>query len=178
MSELHSLISHLDDSLQTSITALILNSLKPVTFYTLPKIIKHSPTNLCTDVINSNPRKMHELMESLKFYLLGRSKVSGIGNLIQYISDYIDQIVKPLLPSISSYIKDTTHFLRIMSYIDSLPDNALLVILDVSCLYSNIPHGEGILTCKIYENQRLPPNTRFEIFRTLYILYSNITTSS
>ena len=35
-----------------------------------------------------------------------------------------------------------------------LPDNAILVTLDVSSLYTNIPHNEGIDACRYFLNTR------------------------
>ena len=44
-----------------------------------------------------------------------------------------------------SYIKDTTHFLKtILDIPTPLPVNSILVTLDVTSLYTNIPHEEGI----------------------------------
>ncbi len=42
----------------------------------------------------------------------GRPIISGIGTLTELISGYIDNILKPLLPDIPSYIRDTTDFLN------------------------------------------------------------------
>ena len=53
-----------------------------------------------------------------------------------------------------SYIKDTTHFLLRLQNLGPLPDNAILVTLDVSSLYTNIPHKEGIEACRHFLNTR------------------------
>ena len=45
-------------------------------------------------------------------------------------------------------IKDTTHFLLQLEKMGPLPDNAILVALDVSSLYTNIPHNEGTEACR------------------------------
>ena len=44
-----------------------------------------------------------------------------------------------------SYVKDTTHFINIMKNIQLDPKH-LFVTTDVSSLYTNIPHTEGIAT--------------------------------
>ena len=44
-------------------------------------------------------------------------------------------------------MQDTPHFLRIIEKVNKeevLPQNAILVTMDVSALYTNIPHGEAI----------------------------------
>ena len=45
---------------------------------------------------------------------------------------------------IPSYIKDTTNFLQQPQILDHIPDSAILVTMDVTSLYTNIPHNEGI----------------------------------
>ena len=43
-----------------------------------------------------------------------------------------------------SYIQDTTDFLNSFNNIDNLPEDIILVTVDVVSLYSNIPHDEGL----------------------------------
>ena len=61
---------------------------------------------------------------------------------------------KPLVQKTASFIKDTTHFLNKLDQLGHLPTNAILVTLDVSSLYTNIPHNEGIDACRHYLNTR------------------------
>ena len=44
---------------------------------------------------------------------------------------------------ISSYVKDTTDFINKIEKI-TLPEGSILVTMDVSSLYTNIPNDEGI----------------------------------
>ena len=53
-----------------------------------------------------------------------------------------------------SFIKDTTHFLSKLEQLGQLPANSLLVTLDVSSLYTNIPHNEGISACRHFLDTR------------------------
>ena len=53
-----------------------------------------------------------------------------------------------------SFIKDTTHFLNKLEHLEQLPQNAFLVTLDVSSLYTNIPHNEGIDAYRHFLNTR------------------------
>ena len=62
--------------------------------------------------------------------------------------------LRPLVRTIPSYIKDTTDFLMKVQSLTNLPSNALLVTLDVSSLYTNIPHEEGIAACTEALNTR------------------------
>ena len=50
--------------------------------------------------------------------------------------------------TLPSYIKNATHLLNKLNQIDVLPPNAILVTLDVSPLYTNIPTNEGIDACR------------------------------
>ncbi|CAN7986166.1 unnamed protein product, partial [Ixodes hexagonus] len=90
---------------------------KPGRFYLLPKI--HKP---------GNP---------------GRPIVSSNGTVTENLSSFVDYLIKDLPETFASYVKDTNHFLQIIAEIN-LPQNASLVTLDVSSLYTNIPHAEGI----------------------------------
>ena len=76
--------------------------------------------------------------------------MSCIGTLTEHLSGYIDSVLNPLLPTISSYVQDTTHFLRILEDIDNIPPGSLLVTMDVSALYTTIPHDEGVSACKSF----------------------------
>ena len=77
----------------------------------------------------------------------GRPIVSGIGTLTEYISAYVDYHLQPLLSLIPSFIQDSTHFLNKLTNLPPLVNDTILVTLDVSALYTNIPHREGILAC-------------------------------
>ena len=74
----------------------------------------------------------------------GRPIVSANDYPTERISEYASNILNPLVFKLPSFIKDTTHFLNKLSSLGNLPNNSLLVSLDVSSLYTNIPHSEGI----------------------------------
>ncbi|CAN7951906.1 unnamed protein product [Ixodes pacificus] len=102
----------------------------PGRFYMLPKI--HKP---------GNP---------------GRPIISGNGTLTEPLSSFVDVMIKDIPPSLPSYIKDTNHFLREISSL-SIPKDSFLVTLDVSSLYTNIPHDDGIAALiEAYESHRSP----------------------
>lgn len=74
--------------------------------------------------------------------------MSGIGTLTEGLSGFVDSLLNPLLCNIPSYLQDTTHFLNVLNNITVLNDQSLLVTMDVTSLYTNIPHNEGVLACK------------------------------
>ena len=88
--------------------------------------------------------KIHKRLENPP----GRPIVSGNGCPTERISQFVDHFLKPIVQDTTSYIKDTTHFLSILRNMGDLPDNTLLVTLDVSSLYTNIPNDVGIQACK------------------------------
>ena len=49
---------------------------------------------------------------------------------------------------------DTTNFITKLRRLPALPPDSLLATLDVSSLYTNIPHDEGIRPCEEYLNLR------------------------
>ena len=62
----------------------------------------------------------------------GRPIVSANNHPTEHISEYVSDILNPLVSKLPSYIKDTTDFLRKLSTLNNLPNDSLLVTLDVS----------------------------------------------
>ena len=60
----------------------------------------------------------------------------------------MDYHLIPLVRKIPSCIKDTNNFLLKLQDISNLPPESLLVSLDVTSLYTNIPHEEGLDVCR------------------------------
>ena len=84
----------------------------------------------------------------------GRPIVSANNHPTEHISEYVSDILNPLVSKLPSYIKDTTDFLRKLSTLNNLPNDSLLVTLDVSSLYTNIPHSDGIQAARKELNKR------------------------
>ena len=92
--------------------------------------------------------KIHKALDSeLPLGYPGRPIVSGCGSLTENISAYIDIELKPYMESLPSYVKDTSDFITKIHNLKGIPENAFLVTLDVTSLYSNIPHDDGIEAC-------------------------------
>lgn len=129
-------------------------------FYTLPKVHKLSKElqSHLSCKINSSDRipdfdtlsvpEICQLAKAHSISVPGRPIISGIGTLTEGLSGYVDCILNPLLHKIPSYLQDSTHFLRIINNMGTLPTEALLVIMDVTSQYTNIPHEEGARACK------------------------------
>ena len=65
------------------------------------------------------------------------------------------------METLPSYIRDSKHFLQLLESLPPLPENAILVTANVTSLYTNIPHEEGIESVlhymKLHANT-LPPD--------------------
>ena len=116
---------------------LIQSDVKPGRFYILPKVNKPG-----------NP---------------GRPIVSSNSHPTERLSHFIDYHLQPLVQKLPSFVKDTNDFLNKLLTIGNLPANSLLVTLDVSSLYTNIPHNEGINACERFlctsSHKTIPTNT-------------------
>lgn len=101
------------------------------------------------NIITKHPRtsSFYMLPKIHKINNPGRPIVNSIGSITEKISAYVDEMIQPLAQEVTSYIKDTTHFLNVLNTIQ-LEDTDLLVTIDVSSLYTNIPHEEGIAAMK------------------------------
>ena len=64
------------------------------------------------------------------------------------ISEFVDHFLNPTCKNLKSFVKDKTHFLKLIYDLGDLPDHCILVTIDVSSLYTNIPTDEGIAASK------------------------------
>ena len=95
--------------------------------------------------------------KACRFYLLpkihkagnpGRPIVSANGHPTEKISEFVDLHLQPHVQNLPSYLQDTTDFLRKQDAMGQLPPETLLVSMDVTSLYTNIPHEDGIKACE------------------------------
>ena len=74
----------------------------------------------------------------------GRPVVSSIDCHTTKISKYIDNQLQPHVKEFKSYVKDSTDFIWKINSMEKIPDNSILVTMDVRSLYTYIPNKEGI----------------------------------
>ncbi|XP_048765266.2 uncharacterized protein LOC125673022 [Ostrea edulis] len=84
----------------------------------------------------------------------GRPIVSAIAHPTDKIFEFIDLHLRQHVEDLPSYLKDTTDYLN-KTPSSGLPDHTLLVTMDVSSLYTNIPPDEGIEACREVWNNRV-----------------------
>ena len=70
--------------------------------------------------------------------------VSDFNSPTENLAKYLTHYLQPLTEILPSHIKDSKHFLQILETIDKIPNNAILATADVTSLYTNIPHEDGI----------------------------------
>ena len=96
-----------------------------------------------------------------------RPIVSGCSGPTEKISAFLDHYLKPLVPLMPSYIRDSGHIISILES-TPFPQDCLLVTIDVSSLYLNIPQDEGTSEClRSLENRDLMPLPK-DIMQTLF----------
>ena len=95
---------------------------------------------------------------------VGRPIISGCEGPTERISSFVDHLLQPIAKMQKSYLKDTTDFLNFIEKTRVAKDT-ILVSMDVTSLYTNIPQEEGIaIVCRAYETfyvNKLPIPTHF-----------------
>ena len=101
-----------------------------------------------------------------------RPIVSGCEGPTEKISQLIDLHIKPHVPKIKSYLRDSGHLISIL---ESTPiqKNCTLATIDVKSLYLNIPHKDGVkavlnrlyCTQELADQMTIPPDTMTDLLR-------------
>jgi hypothetical protein len=94
------------------------------------------------------------------------------------ISTFLDFYLRQHVEALSSFIKDTTDYVQKMAALNPLPSNTTLVTMDVTSLYTNIPHSDGIEARKrIWESRsiKVPPTDCLATMLTIVLKKNNFT---
>ena len=68
------------------------------------------------------------------------------------MSHYVDYYLQPVVKKIPSHAKDTKNVTQKLNQIEEVPEDSLLLMLDVKSLYTNIPNNKGIkVVKKVYD---------------------------
>ncbi len=91
---------------------------------------------------NSRTARFYFFPKIHKKLVVGRPIISGNGCPTEKISAFVDEHIKQYVKTFPSYVRDTTDFI---SKLRSLKTNQriILVTMDVTSLYTNIPNNEG-----------------------------------
>ena len=86
--------------------------------------------------------------------------VSACDSPTKQLSNYVTHFIQPLVEILSSYIRDSKRLPQLLESVPPLPENAILLTADVTSLYTNITHEDGIESVlhymKLHANT-LPP---------------------
>lgn len=79
---------------------------------------------------------------------VGKPMVSSSNSLLQPLSKYADHFLQPFVSRATSYIKDTEDFISKIENMQ-IPESASLLPMDVTSIYTSIPHKEA---CRVVED--------------------------
>ena len=110
---------------------------------------------------DKGPGKFYELFKVHKTHVEGKAPperpiVSACGSITENIGKFVQVHLKKFSNTHHSYLQDSPDFLRAIedqNESGDIEDNDILVTIDVTGLYTNIPQDQGIEACKdILEN--------------------------
>ena len=84
----------------------------------------------------------------------GRPIVSAVSCPTSQIASYLDSIFTPINQQLPTYVKDTSHALRLFKEFRFNGPNRFLFTMDVKSLYTCIPHADGLIALKFFLEQR------------------------
>ena len=93
------------------------------------------------------PQLMYFLKKIHKNPMGVRPICSASAGPTEGLSKIVDTILQPIVPTLPSFVKDSGHFCKIIEE-TLIPDDAILVALDVKSLYPSIPQEDAISACK------------------------------
>ena len=116
-------------------------------FYCLPKVHK---SEIIKNAINIQNSEYVEVLnpEDLK----GRPISGGPESPTQRLSNLIEILLKPLVPTLKTYIKDDWDFLRKLP--SKIPYQSTMYSCDISSLYTSIPTELGLEAIKYWLHER------------------------
>ncbi|XP_044139139.1 uncharacterized protein LOC122929581 [Bufo gargarizans] len=134
------------------------------------KKLDHNPTSSIATLINNTLRHYHTkgtidtqtvnfLTKAFPiipvFYVLpkihkdlhhppGRPIVASTESILSPLSIFLEKILTPHVKHTTSFLLDTTSFLKVIRQLDPLPSNTFLVTWDVTSLYTSIKYEKGM----------------------------------
>ena len=96
------------------------------------------------DVEKARPGRFYILPKIHKPLIPGRPICSSNNHPTERISEFVDYHIRKYVFSLPSYVRDTQDFINKIKAVGSLPEDTLLVTMDVTSLYTSIPNQLGI----------------------------------
>ena len=97
----------------------------------------------CKPLTKHRTSKLYFLKKIHKNPMGIRPIVSSCEGITEKISQFVDRWLQPYVKSLPSYVKDTNEFIHQIEQ-SKPPRDCKLASIDVSSLYTNIPHEEGV----------------------------------
>ncbi|KAJ1088372.1 hypothetical protein NDU88_001529 [Pleurodeles waltl] len=126
-------------------------------------VAKYRSLNLIDDtadiLVHPKPRpgRFYMLPKIHKMNNPGRPIISGNDTATERLSLFVDLHLQPIVQQLPSFVKDTSHFLQIIEKLNQtykFDDDTLLATFDVTSLYTNIPHDDGLMALSEALNKR------------------------
>ena len=130
--------------LQSELTELFSSQIKPFLLNMKSNHSIHKDTLLSLLLQNIRTSHFYILTKIHKPRIPGKLIVSSCGALAENILHFVDHHACLLVRKIPPYIKDKTDFLLKLEDINNLLSSTLWVTIDVTFLYTNIPHSKGV----------------------------------
>ena len=118
------------------------------------------------------PARFRLIPEVHKQPLVGRPIVSSKLYQTTPASRYVDSVLSQYLPTIPSYIKDTTHLIKSLQVVCIQP-HSLLVTADIVSLYTNLPIKNCIIAIDLFSCAHCRELTPLITELSRYILTNN-----
>ena len=116
--------------------------------------------------INPRTSNLYLLPKIHKTNNPGRPIINSVGSLTETLSAFVDEILRKYAKKVRSYVKDTTHFLQLTKDLQ-VEENEYLCTVDVTALYTNIPHKDGIKRVLRFMEQHQATQTELTLVRYL-----------
>ena len=106
-------------------------------------LINKDMLDFCTPPSEVRTARMYFLLKVHKNPMGIRPIVSSVNYATENLSQFVDIWLQPLMKGLPSFIQDTNHFIKMIEE-THLNQDCLLASIDVTSLYTNIRHEDGI----------------------------------
>ena len=132
------------------------------------------------DPTNKGLGKFYQIFKVHKHFPEGslppsRPIINGIDSITENISKFVDHHTRTLVQSLPTYLEDTRDFLQMLEEVNEfggLPNDAILVTIDVTALYTNIKKEDAISAMKQVlderQDQTIPSHFILELLRLIF----------
>ena len=103
-------------------------------------------TERCNPPGNSKTARLYFLIKTHKSPPTLRPLVSQVKANTENIAVFLDNYLQPIMKQLPSYLKNSSQLINELEELN-IPENTILLTVDVKSLYTCIPHEDGIEAC-------------------------------